>query len=1116
MGVVSPVRKVSATDLLTFRNEPWRDELRAVSLVAEALAPPKQCDVVMSAFARILGQHGHKHAKSQVLRRWPAAQVMATVSVTAEYSRAGTLWPLIEERVGESGQAFQKLWGDAFLANLDALNLPDFSDIDEPVLRYVGPAFLHAGVPTYCLEDYFRLITDRRNAVPGITPQAFVNWASARAAEGRLQDVDKPVQRFLRYGGAFAVDVTDRVFELLEIVSGGGTPDDVPLPSRFHDAAIRMSVERKLVRASARRDPETGGTAPRLILDAYGRGPILRLPAVDTSFGGPATWRVVAGNREDRLVTQALWPGEPAPEMDHPIVAPIRSVTTSLLGRDGLIHTTPVIDNRDPILVFGEDGEQLPSGLPLRGSTLWFLFHGDHSQLIVHGDHRVIAQGTLPPGWAGWSLLLVDVTGATAVQSAESSRAHRIRGMATVRIVAEDPVTGLTSASGAPVFKSPPRIVLPEKLEDVTWTVTITNHAHDVLVDRRPICAGDDPTSVWDALAHPLLGRYTVQVRGPWGRGASREIHIAENVTATSSPPWRRGDIHGLVPARVTLTTPTEMHLDAHTVTLAENETVRPITVQHGAAHTLLVRPPHMSMSYQSTERSTPPSIRPVPITSEELREDPGTLTISLQQQGEPLLHALAAHRIVQQIAPSGSSQGGLYRFDLRRLSETIATHPHLRLALDPSGTVAVATVTPRQLVSSIGRVGNRLVLHDYVEAEGLVTLVYLGLAPWRPPIRLYAVDGAVELPSEIANAGPLVAHVRVEDAWVPQPTPAWPPRPSAWIDRPGWPASDDPAEEQLSRFLAGEGEFPTEDADLTWVWTVASLLPVLRCLDTRFHDVAAACYGELRAHPVPALLALAEASVHPARVPEMLVRSGVSELPTALAARARADWTPTTAVAATLLTARRLAESVHSDADAEGLIEARLVCGDVTDALLTGTDPCPEAGRLDASAELYLRLDPDSRAEFQRKLQLLPKGLLDVDSRATATLQLLDGLRTDFPHLRNGAARSLREVEAMLHSMEDSQALALIAARKPPGSGRWWASLAALSIGWAWVARRAARGSAGARVWIATQRRSWIDLARLAPDLVTIDVIRAELLLAARDATVARQLDDTTEAAQQ
>ena len=66
------------------------------------------------------------------------------------------------------------------------------------------------------------------------------------------------------------------------------------------------------VLAAARRRRESGGddgreaVAPHVVLDPYGRGPLLRLPAVDDTSDGTVTWVVGLDEAEQRVTSTSL------------------------------------------------------------------------------------------------------------------------------------------------------------------------------------------------------------------------------------------------------------------------------------------------------------------------------------------------------------------------------------------------------------------------------------------------------------------------------------------------------------------------------------------------------------------------------------------------------------------------------------------------------------------------------------------------------------------------------------------------------------------------------------------------------------------------------------------
>lgn len=414
MGEAKQPVRLTPRGLMELRENSWSKRLKGASLAAECLASPEHTEQALAVLAALLHRESSPVERQWVLRRWPAVHVITTVGVGTEHYEHGTFWPSVSRIAGLSGQGFQNEWGEAFLDNLHTLQLPDFSDIEDPGARFVGPILMHSGVPTYCLADYFRLVVDRRRRSPGLEPDEFVSWAAARAAEGRLYGIDKPVQRFLRYGGEYAVDVSDRIFDLLDQIDDGGSGEGVPLPERFRASALEFRDSGLLSGAervrSATGTDDGGSQMPHVRLDPWGRGPFIQLPAVDAGEDGMATWIVTLDETIETVRSQPTWPGEPAPPTIVSLVSPVRSAGVAIAGREHLQITVPVVDDKDRLLAFSEDGRLLPPRLSLRPTASWLLFPGAPDDLEVDGPVNVQAEGVLPAGWTGWSLVLLDLS----------------------------------------------------------------------------------------------------------------------------------------------------------------------------------------------------------------------------------------------------------------------------------------------------------------------------------------------------------------------------------------------------------------------------------------------------------------------------------------------------------------------------------------------------------------------------------------------------------------------------------------------------------------------------------------------------------------------------------
>ena len=170
MTATGPGGKASAPQYLSELDDDWRQRLQLVSLVAEVLdaIPESDCATALKLI-------GDRYAalessdRERLLRRWPAVHVVITAYVAAERYDHGSLWPQLRALVGTNiGQSFNDEWGVAFLRNLEALNMPTFLEQGEEAgQRFVGRMLLHSGVPTQCLYDYFRIVTERRYQAAG-------------------------------------------------------------------------------------------------------------------------------------------------------------------------------------------------------------------------------------------------------------------------------------------------------------------------------------------------------------------------------------------------------------------------------------------------------------------------------------------------------------------------------------------------------------------------------------------------------------------------------------------------------------------------------------------------------------------------------------------------------------------------------------------------------------------------------------------------------------------------------------------------------------------------------------------------------------------------------------
>lgn len=1098
MSEPTPNRKVSPQELLDIREKQWRPRAAAVSLAAETFddIPAHRREQALAVYGRLQTRLGPGAARERLFRRYPAVHVLATAGVAADHYERGTFWPKLTAIMDIAPDPeFQRDWGEAFLDNLRQLGLPTFENDGDAGSRYVGRILLHAGMPTYCLADFFRTLAWKRSSTPGLTPEAFVSWAAAKAAGSGFANVDMPVQRFVRYGDEFAVDVADRSFELLDAVATGSPAEDVLLPQRFWTVAQQLHEQRGIAQAA---QPGAGTQVradlrPRLVVDPFGQGLLLRLPPVGDAPDGKAVWVVALDDDTQRVATESLWPGstEPAPQTDVAIVKPVRSVSVALAGREDLQLSMLVVDDKDPLLVFGEDCELIAPGLPLPAAKLWLLFPGDPESLRGTGSIQVVAESPLPPRWSGFCLVQVDLSDAATVSVGDSTRS--VRKFDAAQIETTTPVRGVRTTSGLPVIAELPRIQIPESMANADWDVTLHDSSGDVIARHRATGA-EDPNRLWASVSRPLVGSFTVRVRGPWGRGASRTFTVVEGLSVTFTPGWRRFVPQGLQPCLADVKVPDGVELSRSHLDFDERKREHVIRVgAHSEYRSLVVTPPHMTVSYQATTTSINPSVRPLPLIREDVRESPGELVLDVGAAAEPVLRVVASNRVIQTLS-ARSGRVGVYRFNLAEIVDTLGEHPHVSLALSDSGDLVIATVRPRTLFTDIALDGDQLELANCVNVEGLTAYLFAARAPWREPACVPVVDGRVALPAWLINAGPIRVVARIEDPWVPLPPPVWPQAGrSRLIETDGWVTDGDAEETAISMFLAGDTSQPVEVIDFVRLWTVRALLPALG-LGDRIGDISDAIDTEVYGNPAEALAALTGSEAPSEAIPSLMVRSGLAWANLADAHENSAPpWTMRGALPAALLSA---ADSLWSDEEIEGAIS---VCGDAVNGLLDGGDPYASAGRIDESAEL-LDQNPALREQFIRAARLVPQGLLSGDSRVLAAMDLVAEHRDPrLEWLMRNARSVLREGERLIRMIGDPVTQNAFDARQHPSRVDGWRVVPAISMALALAARHAARGHAEALRWVIREQRPWADLAAVLPQLVTIDLIIAELIVGRR-----------------
>jgi len=841
---------------------------------------------------------------------------------------------------------------------------------------------------------------------------------------------------------------------------------------------------------------------PRIALDPYGQGVHVLLPAVGDTPDGVARWRVTADGETQTLQSRAMWVGaaETTPQTAFPLHRPVRTVLVSLAGREDFTAELRVVEQSDPVLFFGDDGRRLASAVSLPQGQAWIMYPADR-ELEFIGDPGQMTEPAVPFGWEGWRLRLVSLEKVLAV-GLRGGRAHPVECKARPRLLLGEPLTGITTPFGSPVYAVPPMLSLPGSADgELSWHVDVRRTGRLTPLVSREV-PGTAEINIWDEVPHPVLGSFEVTVRGPLGRGMRRTLFIAEGLGVSYQPVARYLTPVGLVKGRASLTAPPGATTIPATLQFESGRRSQPVEYRtDDESEPLVITPPHAAVLCPDAHL-TAWATSPLHLVTEDFATA-GRLLVrvpgSLQTyKGHGGLGVYVSGNQVQIIDASGQQAAGLLGFELARAADTIATHGRAELAIDLGDVLMpVVTIRPRKLASAVELDGDALLLRDHVHVEGLTAGVYLAYAPWRPPAELpVGQDGTVTLPPELRNAGPMRILLAIDDQWEPTSWPSWPGTSAFHCPAPGIPASADGDEEELSRFVAGEAEVPRETRHLDWLWRLVHMSGHLVAAGARA-DLAKHCAEALRDRPRPALLALATAGLdHEDAVVATITVGITAEIPDLT------GWQPEELAVLSKLWAALPTEAAIAAGDimtrADIADMAVATCGSSLAEILSGhPDPYAQVGQFGLETERLALMSPEQFDSVWQAAAVVPKALLDADTRMVAALRLFDA--RDKASVRTAASSAKAAATSAKKVIEESRYPSLagaIAARLPGDRKGGWLALPAMSVALALTSRLSARGNHRCRALEREFHGQWITLARHAPRLVAIDLVLAEALI--------------------
>jgi len=542
-------------------------QVRQVELLGEISITADKCAQLGKVIGLQVRTLGHNQGLRTLRREYPCALAVYLVAQGVYGYQGGDYWSEVVQVTGlRSGYTWQV--GQAFEEILEDLDLPLFYDMRAEAHRYVSLILAHGGIPDYCLPDFFANMLQPsviRAQYAGMSATELIDEWQWRSSIQYF--TDKPVLRFLAYGGRVAEDFVDRCREMAwETLDSGLVPDAeaVGLPGRVVDAYRRWIAEQDADQVQREATDRWRLRKPEVLVDPWGEGVILDLPPQQvpaTMIHADVVWQIAAGGESHEVPVHVRKTGfdwKTAAE-SFPLSQPASTYEISLLT-DGQVKRTWRYEgpsDERPILVFdAERGTLLPWKHSLPARCLGLLYPAQ-LDLRVEGKANLLEElPRLPWGWADFRGQTWDLGGAGRLTLLRGDDAVLIAPLRPDESAQRPHLVGGELLSPekpglrAPVYVgSPPCIRIPlvgrrDTGEELSrWRLTVRDkwpavpeaQVTQTLADLRPELAFSDryvdlPLGVSRLLGEAPFGNYLVRLRGPLGRDAEFTLRVVPHL----------------------------------------------------------------------------------------------------------------------------------------------------------------------------------------------------------------------------------------------------------------------------------------------------------------------------------------------------------------------------------------------------------------------------------------------------------------------------------------------------------------------------------------------------------------------------------------------------------
>lgn len=1104
-----------------------RQSLEQVSLVVETNFSAEEIREAQRRYGQAAAdmlRRGHHHR--EVIKKYPALTLATLVGHAALAYDHGAYWEDFWAELGRDRDLnFENALRHHLGTLLDKFKLARFPELEKQH-QYVMTLAMHAGIPVHCLGDLLRMVDDHLVRGREARGAALVEWIGEPGKKYRTYSLDVPVRNFIRYGGEFAVDILDRIIDVVDSVvadpslleaqldsSTTGLPDILlsEVIYQLRDKPVKWTGRRATRRLSQRQ--------PTLCYSIDDDQLIVGVPYPNACPESP--WRVSFDGEVRQVFAERGWgvSAEDYSPTPVPVPYPVRELLLWHAASEEEFSLS-VVDKPDPLMTFTADGAWIPRSDALKRDHIWAIYPADSELVDAQSNEPVvsIATGT-PAGWRGWTSVYVDLTKVDAIQLRKNGiiagRKRIVRRDTAPTFDVGEPVPGCQSRDGRTVYSSRPWIMLPvsHAPKPPSWKIrTRRLGSQDWLVNGTWVSADVarcvDP---FDDAPEKQLGPFEIVVTGPLGADARAVVFLAETLTIDFDRPLRFPVAQGLAPTAALVDADEALSVSSDWLEFGPADRSKAIEISNGSeSFDLVIQPPLVEIrtglvGQPASWRGTADVYAP-----EELADNrfvavraPGAAAVQfmfVDSSGE------STHTEVQpRRKPADVYEVSTQRFvDAARSAVTGRIIARIVTTNGEAVDVTVLSIRPPRLCSGAHISGDELVFHNLLNVDDLAAHIWCSSAPWLSPRAISLSGDTVFLPRDLVDVGPLLCEVFVDDPWVAVEPPRWPGAHAVRVDQPGWVSAGDAALTTLSRFLVGEGSPPEATRAIPEVWS-AVLFAARDQGGVSNQRIRSALIRLLKSEPRRALESLGNSTVPIEDKMTLLVGTELVNCSFATAFTLNAlhadPWFGCMIEIADLPTLYRDRHERGAERT-ETLAYLHEKGGDVlVEILRTGKTRHFREGAFGQNAVAMDSWPPAQVDAALEALRLVPGALLDADTRVAASIEAFrhrsawvdTGCLESFAAQTAFAMAPIRRacpVAAEAITVRNDALNGVDTHRHP------WALVTLQSLTLAVLARLEAHGRIGGQYLNSGMLETWTRLAALCPRLVATDLLIAEALI--------------------